>query len=81
MKWRLEPELDLEMLSNLKVFVLGTGTLGCNLARLLIGYGVKNITFLDNGNVSYSNLARQSLFNTENFDEHEKGIPKVEAAR
>lgn len=58
MKWRLEPKLDLNMLSNLKVFILGTGTLGCNMARLLIGYGIKNITFLDNGCVSYSNLAR-----------------------
>ena len=58
MKWRLEPELDLDMLSKMKVFILGTGTLGCNMARLLVGYGVKYITFLDNGNVSYSNLAR-----------------------
>lgn len=46
------------MLSELKVFILGTGTLGCNMARLLVGYGVKHITFLDNGSVSYSNLAR-----------------------
>lgn len=58
MKWRLEPNLDLDMLNNLKVFILGTGTLGCNLARLLVGYGIKHITFLDNGSVSYSNLAR-----------------------
>lgn len=40
------------------MFILGTGTLGCNLARLLVAYGVKNITFLDNGYVSFSNLAR-----------------------
>jgi len=37
---------------------LGTGTLGCNLARLLVAYGVKKISFLDNGFVSFSNLAR-----------------------
>ena len=81
MKWRLEPELDLKKISDQRVFILGTGTLGCNLARLLIGYGVKKITFLDNGFVSFSNLARQSLFTTDNFDEHEQGMPKVEAAK
>ena len=81
MKWRLEPRLDLQQLSNTKILMLGTGTLGCNLARLLIAYGIKNITFLDNGYVNYSNLARQSLFNIESFDEQDKGIPKVEAAK
>ena len=81
MKWRLEPKLDLNLLSTKKFFILGTGTLGCNLARLLIGYGVKYITFLDYGHVSYSNLARQSLFTTDNFDSEDKGITKVEAAK
>lgn len=81
MKWRLEPNLDLDLLSTKKFFILGTGTLGCNLARLLIGYGVKHITFLDYGHVSYSNLARQSLFTTDNFDSEDKGITKVEAAK
>ena len=81
MKWRQEPRLDLDKLSKLKVLMLGSGTLGCNMARLLVAYGVKNITFLDNGHVSYSNLARQSLFNTDSFDKEDKGIPKVEAAK
>lgn len=40
------------------MLILGTGTLGCNMARLLIGYGVTKITFLDYGKVSFSNLAR-----------------------
>ncbi len=81
MKWRLEPDLDIEMISSQKFFILGTGTLGCNMARLLIGYGAKNITFLDYGYVSYSNLARQSLFNLDCFDKTDKGISKVEAAK
>lgn len=81
MKWRLEPRLDLQKLSETKILILGTGTLGCNLARLLVAYGIKNFTFLDNSYVSYSNLARQSLFNIESFDEQDKGLPKVEAAK
>ena len=39
--------------------------MGCNVARCLLGWGVKNITFVDNGKVSYSNPVRQSLFNFE----------------
>lgn len=81
MKWRLEPDLDLVKISNQKVLILGSGTLGCNMARLLVGYGVKKITFLDNSVVSFSNLARQSLFTTDDFDQEEQGIPKVEAAK
>ena len=32
------------------------------MARALLGWGVRNITFVDNGKVSYSNPVRQSLF-------------------
>ena len=42
---------------------------------LVQGWGVKNITMLDNGKVSYSNPVRQSLFN---FDDC--GKPKAETA-
>lgn len=75
MRWRLLPQLDLEVLQKLKVLVLGSGTLGCNVARCLLGWGVKNITMLDNGTVSYSNPVRQSLFNFEDC-----GKPKAETA-
>lgn len=36
MRWRLLPELDLEKLYKLKVLVLGSGTLGCNVGRCLM---------------------------------------------
>ena len=78
MKWRLVPDLDLTKFYNVKCLLLGSGTLGCNVARCLLGWGVKNITFVDNGKVSYSNPVRQSLFNFEHC--LEGGQPKAQAA-
>ena len=78
MKWRLVPELDLNKFYQTKCLLLGSGTLGCNVARCLLGWGVKNITFLDNSKVSYSNPVRQSLFNFE--DCLEGGKAKAQAA-
>jgi len=62
MRWRMFTELDLPRIAKTKCLLLGSGTLGCNVARGLIGWGVRNITFVDNGRVSYSNPVRQSLF-------------------
>ena len=78
MKWRMVPQLDLDQLSNLKCLLLGSGTLGCNVARCLLGWGIRNITMVDNGKVSFSNPVRQSLFD---FDDClDGGKPKAEAA-
>lgn len=78
MKWRLLPSLDLTILSTTKCLLLGSGTLGCNVARLLMGWGIRNITLVDNGKVSFSNPARQTLFEFE--DCLNGGKPKAEAA-
>ncbi len=62
MKWRLLPTLDIPKIQNKKCLLFGAGTLGCQLARNLIGWGVKNITFIDYSKVSYSNPVRQTLY-------------------
>ncbi|EED92844.1 ubiquitin activating enzyme e1-like protein, partial [Thalassiosira pseudonana CCMP1335] len=78
MKWRALPALDIERLSQLKVVLLGAGTLGCGVARTLLGWGIRNITFVDSGRVSYSNPVRQSLFGID--DCKEGGKYKAKAA-
>lgn len=40
----------------------GCGTLGCEVARTLVAWGVHKLTLVDNGRVAFSNPARQSLF-------------------
>jgi ubiquitin-like modifier-activating enzyme ATG7 len=77
-KWRLLPDLDLDLFPATKALLFGAGTLGCNVTRMLLGWGVKNITLVDNGKVSFSNPPRQSLFKYE--DCLAGGRPKAECA-
>ncbi|KAJ9614086.1 Autophagy protein 7 [Cladophialophora chaetospira] len=62
MKWRISPNLNLEKIKETKCLLLGAGTLGSYVSRNLMGWGVRHITFVDNGNVSFSNPVRQPLF-------------------
>eukprot|EP00826_Nyctotherus_ovalis_P030187 TRINITY_DN2400_c0_g2_i12.p1 TRINITY_DN2400_c0_g2~~TRINITY_DN2400_c0_g2_i12.p1 ORF type:complete len:271 (-),score=79.24 TRINITY_DN2400_c0_g2_i12:17-829(-) len=62
MKWRLIPDIDLETAKNCRCLLIGAGSLGCQVGRNLLAWGVRNITFVDNGRISYSNPVRQSLF-------------------
>ncbi|GMH05504.1 hypothetical protein Nepgr_007344 [Nepenthes gracilis] len=62
MRWRALPSLNLNILSATKCLLLGAGTLGCQVARMLMAWGVRKITLLDNGRVAMSNPLRQSLY-------------------
>ena len=62
MKWRIAPTLNLERIKETKVLLLGAGTLGSFVARGLMAWGVRKITFVDNATVSFSNPVRQPLF-------------------
>lgn len=75
MKWRLLPTLDIEKIQRKKCLLFGAGTLGCQLSRNLIAWGIKNVTFVDYSKVSYSNPVRQTLYDFE--DTKGGGKPKA----
>ena len=86
MKWRMIPNLQVELLQSTKVLLIGAGTLGCNVARVLLGWGIRTIKILDYGKVSYSNPVRQSLFtihdcNAENGTGRMKAIAAADALK
>ncbi|TKY90299.1 hypothetical protein EX895_000297 [Sporisorium graminicola] len=78
MRWRIMPEIKLETIQNTRCLLLGAGTLGCYVARALLGWGVRQITLVDSAKVSFSNPVRQPLFDFE--DCLEGGQPKAECA-
>ncbi|KAJ2845170.1 Autophagy protein 7 [Coemansia erecta] len=78
MRWRLAPSIDLAKISGARVLLVGAGTLGAYTARALLAWGVRKITFVDNGKVSFSNPPRQPLYDFE--DTLGGGKPKAMAA-
>ncbi|KAF8822301.1 putative autophagy-related protein 7 atg7 [Cardiosporidium cionae] len=81
-KWRMLPEFKPENMQNLRFLLLGSGALGCNVARCLVGWGVRTITFVDSGRVSMSNPSRQWLYTHSDAEANGgSGMLKVEAAK
>ncbi|KAG2131711.1 uncharacterized protein EDB93DRAFT_1331799 [Suillus bovinus] len=78
MRWRILPSLDLGKIASTRCLLLGAGTLGCYVARTLMGWGVRTITFVDSARVSFSNPVRQPLFEFE--DCLDGGKPKAACA-
>lgn len=77
-KWRIAPNIDLDVIKNTKCLLLGAGTLGTYVSRTLMGWGVRKITFIDNATVSFSNPVRQPLFDFK--DCLQGGAKKAERA-
>jgi len=55
-------------LSSVGCLILGAGTLGCDVARILMDYGVQKLTLVDSGRVVASNLARQSFYTYDDLN-------------
>ncbi|VDK34846.1 unnamed protein product [Taenia asiatica] len=77
MLWRELLNINLNALQKTRCLILGCGTLGCNVARELLAWGFRSITFVDNSTVSYSNPVRQTLFT---FEDAKSGAEKALAA-
>ncbi|RMZ27965.1 hypothetical protein D0859_07958 [Hortaea werneckii] len=77
-KWRISPSIDLDAIKHTSCLLLGAGTLGSYVARGLMGWGVRKITFVDNARVSYSNPVRQPLYDFKDCEDG--GARKAERA-
>ena len=77
-KWRISPSIDLDRIKHTSCLLLGAGTLGAYVSRNLMGWGVRKITFADNGRVSYSNPVRQPLYDFKDCEDG--GAKKAERA-
>lgn len=78
MRWRILPPLSLEKVADTKCLHLDASTLGYYVARVLMGWGVCDLTLVDSGTVAFSNPVRHPLF--EFADSLKGGKLKAECA-
>ena len=60
------------------ILIVGVGGLGCQVASLLCGAGVGNITIIDHDSVDQSNLHRQQLFREKDIGKSKAKIAQRE---
>jgi ubiquitin-like modifier-activating enzyme ATG7 len=70
MKWRVLPALALPRLAAARCLLVGAGTLGCHVARLMLAWGHTHLTMLDAGAVAASNPVRQNLYTVADVGKH-----------
>jgi len=58
MRWRQMPGLRTGLIAKTRFLLIGAGTLGCFVARALVAWGARRLTFIDSGSVSASNPVR-----------------------
>jgi len=66
---------QLEKIENTKVFIVGCGGLGSNVAKILVRTGFLNLTLIDFDVVEFKNLNRQDFYTNQ------IGAKKVEALK
>ncbi|KAJ2958995.1 hypothetical protein NUW54_g14503 [Trametes sanguinea] len=81
MRWRILPALDLDKVASTRCLLLGAGTLGCYVARTLMGWGVRTITFVDSARVSFFQPAQGSLRSREAQEDLSPGVVRRSAVQ
>ncbi|MDC2979333.1 ThiF family adenylyltransferase [Pelagibacteraceae bacterium] len=69
-------EKNLNILSKIKIGIIGIGGIGCPLSQYLVNSGIKELVLVDGDTVEKSNLNRQILFNLNDI-----GKKKVDVAK
>ena len=69
-------EKNLNILSKIKIGIIGIGGIGCPLSQYLVNSGIKELLLVDGDIVENSNLNRQILFNLNDI-----GKKKVDVAK
>lgn len=71
------PQVDIDgqqLLCDSRVLIIGVGGLGCAASQYLAASGVGQITLVDDDEISFSNLQRQVLFDTDSVGQSKVAV-------